>query len=280
MNSRIVLHHLVVFFLSLLGFLFLFQWLIPAAAPRLEQGRTASGETRAFYYVALGDSLTQGVGDKTGQGGFVPLLAQNLVNDYGYQVTYDNYGVSGNTSQQVLKRMDEAEIVNSLKKADMMTLTVGGNDLRHAILDNITNLEISVFDKPAQEYSERLLKIIDKARTDNPNLPIYVIGIYNPFYLNFPELTEMQTIVDDWNQVTVSTVDQLDGVYFVPINELLYKGLDGEKGISQAYSMPSRVANNLLAEEDSFHPNNTGYEIMNKAVMEAIRETKEHWKHQ
>lgn len=224
--------------------------------------------------------MTQGVGDKTGQGGFVPLLAQNLVNDYGYQVTYDNYGVSGNTSQQVLKRMDEVEIVNSLKKADMMTLTVGGNDLRHAILDNITNLEISVFDKPAQEYSKRLLKIIDKARTDNPNLPIYVVGIYNPFYLNFPELTEMQTVVDDWNQVTASTVDQLDGVYFVPINDLLYKGLDGEKGISQAYSTPSRVANNLLAEEDSFHPNNTGYEIMNNAVMEVIRETKEQWKHQ
>lgn len=280
MNSRTFLHHLLFFFISLLGFLFFFQLLIPTAKPRLEQGKNGAGEVRNFYYVALGDSLTQGVGDKTAQGGFVPLLAQGLSNQYAYQVSYDNYGVSGNTSQQILKRMEEPEIVASLAKADMMTLTVGGNDLRQTILDNITNLEISVFDAPAQKYSKRLLEIIDKARADNPHLPIYVIGIYNPFYLNFPELTEMQTVVDNWNQVTASTIEKLDGVYFVPINDLLYKGLDGEKGISQSHSMPNKVVNNLLAEEDSFHPNNTGYEIMNKAVMEAIRETKEEWKNQ
>lgn len=280
MNSRTYLHHLLFFFLSLLGFLFFFQLLIPAAQPRLEQSKNGTGEVRTFYYVALGDSLTQGVGDKTGQGGFVPLLAQGIGNQYGYQVTYDNYGVSGNTSRQILKRMDETEIVSSLKKADMMTLTVGGNDLRQTILDHITHLEIAVFDEPAKEYSKRLLKIIDRARENNPHLPIYVIGIYNPFYLNFPELTEMQTVVDNWNQVTASTVESLDGVYFVPINDLLYKGLDGEAGISQSTSTPSKVANNLLAEEDSFHPNNTGYEIMNKAVMEAIRETKKEWKNQ
>lgn len=280
MNSRTYLHHLLFFFLSLLGFLFFFQLLITTAQPRLEQNKNGTGEVRTFYYVALGDSLTQGVGDKTEQGGFVPLLAQGIGNQYGYQVTYDNYGVSGNTSRQILKRMDETEIVSSLKKADMMTLTVGGNDLRRTILEHITHLEISVFDEPAKEYSNRLLKIIDKARENNPDLPIYVIGIYNPFYLNFPELTEMQTVVDNWNQVTASTVESLKGVYFVPINDLLYKGLDGEAGISQSNSTPSKVANNLLAEEDSFHPNNTGYEIMNKAVMEAIRETKKEWKNQ
>ncbi|MGT2716618.1 SGNH/GDSL hydrolase family protein [Streptococcus respiraculi] len=280
MNSRTYLHHLLFFFLSLLGFLFFFQFLIPTAQPRLEQSKNGTGEVRKFYYVALGDSLTQGVGDKTEQGGFVPLLAQGIGNQYGYQVTYDNYGVSGNTSQQILKRMDEAEIVTSLKKADLMTLTVGGNDLRYTILDNITSLNLSVFDEPAQAYSQRLLKIIDKARADNPHLPIYVIGIYNPFYLNFPELTEMQTVVDNWNQVTASAIEQVDGVYFVSINDLLYKGLDGEAGISQSNSTPSKVANNLLAEEDSFHPNNTGYEIINKAVMEAIRETKKEWNNQ
>ncbi|MBF0786810.1 MULTISPECIES: SGNH/GDSL hydrolase family protein [unclassified Streptococcus] len=280
MNSRTFLHHLLFFFLSLLGFHFFFQLLIPTAAPRLEQSKNGIGEAREFYYVALGDSLTQGVGDKTAQGGFVPLLAQGLGNQYDYQVTYDNYGVAGNTSQQILDRMDEPEIAESLVKADMLTLTVGGNDLRQTILDNITGLDISVFDDPAQKYSKRLRKIIDKARVNNPYLPIYVIGIYNPFYLNFPELTEMQIIVDKWNQVTATTVERIDGVYFVPINDLLYKGLDGEKGFNQSNSISSRVVNNLLAEEDSFHPNNTGYEIMNKAVMEAIHETKGYWKNQ
>ncbi|MER0122456.1 SGNH/GDSL hydrolase family protein [Streptococcus sp. ZJ93] len=280
MNSRTVLHHLLFFFLSLLGFLFFFQFLIPSATSRLEEVQGKSGELTAFHYVALGDSLTQGVGDKTGQGGFVPLLAQSLGNQYDYQVSYDNYGVSGNTSQQILKRMEEKEIVESLSKANVMTLTVGGNDLRRTILEHITQLDIAIFDEAAKDYSKRLVKIIDKARADNPHLPIYVIGIYNPFYLNFPDLTEMQTIVDNWNQTTKDTVESLEAVYFVPINELLYKGLDGEKGISQSSNSSSQVVNNLLAEEDRFHPNNTGYEIMNQAVMEAIRETKKQWKNQ
>ena len=79
-----------------------------------------------------------------------------------------------------------------------MTLTVGGNDLRKVILKNFTNLDVSTFDKPATEYGKRLEKIIRRARENNPNLPIYVIGIYNPFYLNFPELTDMQLVVDKW----------------------------------------------------------------------------------
>ncbi|MBY5005759.1 SGNH/GDSL hydrolase family protein [Streptococcus suis] len=274
MNSRKILQNLVVFFSSLLGFLLLFYLLIPSAQPRLMSEDFKEKSTSSLHYVALGDSLTEGVGDTTSQGGFVPLLAQSLTNEYGDEVSYENYGVSGNTSSQILKRMKkDTAIGESLKTADFMTLTVGGNDLRKAILENIANLEVSTFDKPAQEYSQRLLQIIKKARENNPDLPIYLVGIYNPFYLNFPEMTEMQTIVDNWNQVSEDAVSDLDKVYFIPINDLLYKGIEGEEGISQS----DITSNNLLYEEDSFHPNNTGYEIIKEAVMEKIRETKKNW---
>ena len=33
-----------------------------------------------------------------------------------------------------------------------MTLTVGGNDVIHVIKDNITNLNVATFTKPAQAY--------------------------------------------------------------------------------------------------------------------------------
>jgi len=38
------------------------------------------------------------------------------------------------------------------------------------------------------------------------------------------------------------------------------------------------IINNALYQEDNFHPNNTGYEIMKRAVLEKIRETKDNWK--
>ena len=279
MNSRKILQGLVFFFTSLLGFVFIFHVLVPSAQPVLTKADYQTRKVQQFSYVALGDSLTQGVGDTTNQGGFVPLVAQSLTNEEGYQVDVKNFGVAGNTSNQILKRMKgQAEIADALSKADLMTLTVGGNDLRKVILDNITSLKISTFKKPSVAYSKRLVEIIELARKDNPDLPIYVLGIYNPFYLNFPEMTDMQTIVDNWNQTTQDTIAKFDKVYFVPINDLLYQGIDGQEGIVQTSGDEKKIINDALYQEDNFHPNNTGYEIMKRAVLEKIRETKDNWK--
>ena len=279
MNSRKILQGLVFFFTSLLGFVFIFHVLVPSAQPVLTKADYQTRKVQQFSYVALGDSLTEGVGDTTNQGGFVPLVAQSLTNEEGYQVDVKNFGVAGNTSNQILKRMKEqAEIADALSKADLMTLTVGGNDLRKVILDNITSLKISTFKKPSVAYSKRLVEIIELARKDNPDLPIYVLGIYNPFYLNFPEMTDMQTIVDNWNQTTQDTIAKFDKVYFVPINDLLYQGIDGQEGIVQTSGDEKKIINDALYQEDNFHPNNTGYEIMKRAVLEKIRETKDKWK--
>ncbi|HFI0143163.1 TPA: SGNH/GDSL hydrolase family protein [Streptococcus suis] len=276
MNNRKLIQGLTFFFLCLLGSIFLFHQLIPQAPSRISQEEIGVSTNRRFRYLALGDSLTEGVGDLTGQGGFVPLLAQSLTNEYGYEVAYQNFGISGNTSNQILKRMKEdKDLKLALEQADLLTMTVGGNDLRKVIVKNLTNLKVSTFDKPAKEYGKRLESIIKTARQQNADLPVYILGIYNPLYLSFPELTEMQTVVDKWNQTTQHITEKYKDVYFVDINDLLYKGLEGELGISQ--SNPS-TTNNLLYEEDHFHPNNTGYEIMKKALLEKMYETEKSWK--
>lgn len=276
MNNRKLIQDFVFFLLLTLAAIFLFHQILPSASSRLTNQEILVAEKTEFHYLALGDSLTEGVGDTTGQGGFVPLLAQSLTNDYGYEVDYQNFGISGNTSNQILKRMKEKqELKTALQEANLLTITVGGNDLRKVIIKNITNLKLSTFDKPAKEYGKRLESIIQVARKDNPSLPIYVVGIYNPFFLSLPELTEMQVIVDKWNTTTEETIAKYENVYFVEINDLLYRGLEGEAGISQLNQSQS---NNLLYEEDQFHPNNTGYEIIKKAVLEKMNETEKSWK--
>lgn len=220
------------FLASLLLFIVIFSVLIPKSDTELTKKDFLAQEATPFNYVAIGDSLTEGVGDTTNQGGFVPLLAQSLTDTYDYQVTASNYGVSGNTSKQILQRMQEkTDIQKSLAKADMMTLTVGGNDVMAVIRKNLTSLSGSSFTKPAKSYQKRLRQIIELARAENEDLPIYVLGIYNPFYLNFPDMTEMQEIVDNWNDATENVTEEYDNVYFVPINDELYKRINGEEGI-------------------------------------------------
>lgn len=256
---------------------FLVNWLLPSAEPVMTKPST-SAKKKVVTYVAIGDSLTKGVGDSTNQGGFVPLLAQSLTNETDLEFKAINYGVSGNTSGQILSRMQEKkEIRKDLKQAQLLTITVGGNDLRKAILEDTSNLDLDRFEKASKTYEKNLKQIIELARKDNPDLPIYVVGIYNPLYLNFPDLTELQTLVDQWNQRTEETLSAYQGVYFVPINDLLYKGIDGKSGVTESELGKETVTNDALYDEDSFHPNNTGYEIMKEAVLEKIHATEKKW---
>ena len=267
------------FLASLLLFIVIFSVLIPKSDTELTKKDFLAQEATPFHYVAIGDSLTEGVGDTTNQGGFVPLLAQSLTDTYDYQVTDSNYGVSGNTSKQILQRMQEkTDIQKSLVKADMMTLTVGGNDVMAVIRKNLTSLSVSTFTKPAKSYQKRLRQIIELARAENEDLPIYILGIYNPFYLNFPDMTEMQEIVDNWNNATESVTEEYANVYFVPINDDLYKGINGEEGIVSTSGDQTTVINDVLFSGDHFHPNNIGYQILSDVTMEKISETKEEWK--
>ena len=277
MNSRKILEMILYCFVTFLVCFFLVNWLLPSAEPVMTKP-SASVPKKTVTYVAIGDSLTKGVGDSTNQGGFVPLLAQSLTNETGLEFKAINYGVSGNTSSQILSRMQEKkEIRKDLKQAQLLTITVGGNDLRKAILEDTSNLDLDRFDKPSKTYVKNLKQIIELARKDNPDLPIYVVGIYNPLYLNFPDLTELQTLVDQWNQRTEETLSAYQGVYFVPINDLLYKGIDGKSGVTESELGKETVTNDALYDEDSFHPNNTGYEIMKEAVLEKIHATEKKW---
>ncbi|XP_041611097.1 degV domain-containing protein SP_1112-like [Vulpes lagopus] len=71
-----------------------------------------------------------------------------------------NYGVSGNTSNQILKRMQEqTDIQEALAKANLMTLTVGGNDVMAVIRKNLANLSVSSFTESSKDYQKRLRQI-------------------------------------------------------------------------------------------------------------------------
>ena len=55
----------------------------------------------------------------------------------------------------------------------------------------------------------------------------------------------------------------------MPINDLIYQGNeDGEK---------QSDVNNLLSEADSFHPNNTGYQIIANTFRDEMLKTQKLW---
>ncbi|WP_416433141.1 SGNH/GDSL hydrolase family protein [Lactococcus cremoris] len=264
------------FLLAILLILGLFLLAFPKAGDRFRTEKKVSAlSAKHVSYAALGDSLTEGVGDATGQGGFVPLFAKEIENSTGGSVSSQNFGKAGDTSTQIYNRMMKSKkITDGLKKANIITITIGGNDVLKVIRDNVTKLSSMTekdFVKPEELYQARVKKLLDKIRENNTQAQIYVLGIYNPFYLNFPDLTVMQNVIDSWNTATAGVVSQEKNTYFIPINNLLYKG-SGDKQAVEADSSTSAVANNLLYTEDHFHPNNIGYQIMADAVFASYKE--------
>ena len=90
-----------------------------------EQPRGTSGGLR---YVALGDSAAQGVGASSPRRGYVALLAARLRQQTGRPVELINLSRSGARLSDVL-----AHQVPTLRAlhADVVTVAVGGNDIRH-----------------------------------------------------------------------------------------------------------------------------------------------------
>lgn len=233
---------------------------------------------------AIGDSLTEGIGDSTHTGGYVPLLQTDLSEHYLIDVVQaENFGKSGDRSDQILKRIKKNEdMQNSIKKADVILITVGGNDLMKVIQSKIFNkLTIKTFVKPRENYQKELDKLYTQIRELNPTAPIYQLGIYNPFYKSFSEIEEMQEIVDYWNKGSQEFVETQKNAYFVPINDEIYNGLPEITTATNSNDSESEfdknILNDLISEEDSFHPNNLGYQIIANAFRSKMEFTKKTW---
>ncbi|MBL1230928.1 SGNH/GDSL hydrolase family protein [Enterococcus sp. BWB1-3] len=268
---------------ALLTLLLLF-FIVPKAQPYFNTQKTSvpnENNKDIIKYVAIGDSLTEGVGDLTNSGGFVPILANEIKDRYNVNaVDVENFGKNGDRSDQILKRIKKSEdIQKQLGEADLITLTVGGNDLMKVIKGDVFNLTVESFKKPLKNYQGQISSLLNEIRKYNEAAPVYILGIYNPFYLYFPEIIEMQQIVNNWNDGTEETVSEQNNMYFIPINDLLYKGVDGDVGITGAEEDTSSkaITNNAIYEEDHFHPNNIGYQLMANAVREIIIKTKDEW---
>ncbi len=272
------------FLVVTLASFFVFSQMIPKAPARLRTDETATQAVAVknnIRFVAIGDSLTKGVGDETASGGYVPLVASTLEEAFSINsIEIENYGVAGDRSTQILKRINEQqEIQDDIASAEIISVTVGGNDLMKVIQNNILGLSVEKFEKPGEKYQANLTKLLTTIRQLNSTAPIYILGIYNPYYIYFPEITEMQTIIDQWNTRTQAVVEQEERMYFVPINDLIYQGIISDEEASEVPDADTlnELRNNAIYEGDNFHPNYNGYQLIAKAFTNKMKETKDDW---
>lgn len=103
----------------------------PASSQQQEGGATSAAPLdRAVRYLALGDSLSQGVGAADEQVGAFPALLAERWRGEGCEVELQNAGISGYTAEQVLT--DEVPQIDSFAPT-LITFQAGGNDIVNGV---------------------------------------------------------------------------------------------------------------------------------------------------
>ncbi len=210
---------------------------------------------KQLHYLALGDSLTAGVGDEYSQDGFVGRLADSMlawpsISD----VEVDNRGKRGRRSDQLLKLVKKGHYDEELQKAQLISITMGGNDVMKVVRQDLFNLKRDAFDKELLAYKDRYGKIIAGIRAKNPTVPLLLIGFYNPFSIVTNEANEFDTIITEWNNVIKDIASKDANACYVSVEDLF----DSNK--------------ELVYHTDFFHPNAKGYEKMTERIKAAMEQ--------
>ncbi|MEH7254280.1 SGNH/GDSL hydrolase family protein [Neobacillus niacini] len=198
-----------------------------------------------LHIVALGDSLTRGTGDETGKG-YVGVLMDEVKEKSKQDVRLTNLGITGQRSDQLKEQIQQAEVQRQIKTADMILVTMGGNDLfrgGQGLLEFDTE-EITDIEK---KFLENMNFIFQQIRASNPDSNVFFIGLYNPF-IDLEQGKEMSAVVRHWNYQSAELSASFPKIVFVPTFDLF------------------ELKVNDYLYTDKFHPNTKGYRLIAERV--------------
>lgn len=138
-----------------------------------------------IHYVALGDSLVTGT---TGISGtmktYVHGVFAYLQSQYGIEnVTKAFFGVDGDSSADLLNKvMNNPTIIGEISKADLITVSIGGNNIMPAARSSsFWSIDTTLADQGVANFEVEYNAIMDKIHELNPNAKVIVTTLYNPY---------------------------------------------------------------------------------------------------
>lgn len=198
--------------------------------------------------LGLGDSLTRGIGDSQGLGYFGRV--REALEKENNKITAINLAISGQTSDDLQKQLNQREVQQMIRQARWITMTIGGNDLFRGA-GGLEELNIDKAAVSRNTFEKNLNNMFAKIRQLNPNATVYMFALYNPFGDLAEEKTSSQ-LVREWNQVMEKVAANHSNIVIIPTFDLFQ--LEPSKYL---YS-------------DHFHPNDKGYELMATRLLQVL----------
>ena len=200
--------------------------------------------------LVLGDSLAKGTGDESGRG-FAQDVFESLRRRGPTEIA--NLAVNGAESKDVRELVASANVRTLAASADWILVSAGGNDLSH-VVPRAAGSPIEALDEVGRARGRliaNLRETLTQLRQSNPNAPICVIGLYDPFAQAGPAARAGASVILSWNAAVEETALSFPGVSVVPTFDLFYGRVD-------------RLA------ADRFHPNRAGYEAIARRIEQLL----------
>lgn len=218
-----------------------------------------------IYYVALGDSLAAGQNPygKTAYG-YADYVADNLKSKNKLAFYTKKFAVSGyrtvdlihdiNTNKKVLIEGEEITIKHALTKADVVTISIGANDLFYKM--GINSMDLAYYSEiDLKRYVdevvfdiEKLVVLVQKYCKED----IILVGYYNPiWHMKKSYAKEIEPVFVYAND-KMKTLSEKYKVYYVDIHKLFSDSVD------------------FLPNPLDIHPNEKGYNAISDKIMNII----------
>jgi lysophospholipase L1-like esterase len=218
-----------------------------AAVPRLTSSAPPPKRAGEFLLLALGDSLTRGTGAAPGSG-YVDDAGDELRRrNRGFRV--ENLAIEGLETAGLREILGHPEPRRLAGAADAIFLSIGGNDLSHAVGRARSEPPLEVLGRARRTFESNLDAILGELRSANPTGRIVLLLLYNPF--SDAELGAAGSpMIVDWN-AAAEKIALTHRVRTVPTFDVFE-------------SHPERLS------RDHFHPNEEGYRLIAERVKEAL----------
>ncbi len=137
-------------------------------------------ETEKPFYLVLGDSIAYGSGIANPR---EACYGKIVADTNGYD--YANHSVPGHTTTNLINRLKNETVIADLKKADIISISIGGNDflmsnLIGLMFDSIVLGDHSEFDRIADGFYTNFCEIVDIINSHNSDAVILMQTLYNP----------------------------------------------------------------------------------------------------
>jgi lysophospholipase L1-like esterase len=180
--------------------------------------RGSSASTKVINLVALGDSITHGVGDPAKKG-YIEGVKVRLEEVHKTPIKVSNFAVPRYSTDQILKQMQDENITAQIKKANCIILYIGTNDFRKSANHQFNPLDIKRINEGKVTFTTNLYKILENIRKDNSAAPIFVLGLYQP-YVEYSNREQILNTINDWNNGIVKIAGHFDRTQFIPTLDL------------------------------------------------------------